>query len=84
MLILVIESNKEKTATTMSGLLKTLCDACYLTTDQLTQGFVRVLDNIQDIQLDAPMAYDTFDKFADICYNQGFLPNRVLKELPGR
>lgn len=84
LLILVIESNKEQTAEAMSNLLKTFYDACYITTDQMTQGFVRVLDNIQDIQLDAPLAYETFDKFADICFNQGFLPNRVLKELPGR
>jgi len=84
LLILVIESTKEQTGEALSVLLKDLYDACYLTTDQLTQGFVRVLDNIQDIQLDAPKAYETFDKFADTCYNKGFLPNRVLKELPGR
>ena len=84
LLILVIESTKEQTAEALSTLLKNLYDACYLTTDQLTQGFVRVLDNIQDIQLDVPKAYETFDKFADTCFNKGFLPNRVLKELPGR
>ena len=61
LLILVIESTKEQTAEALSTLLKNLYDACYLTTDQLTQGFVRVLDNIQDIQLDVPKAYETFD-----------------------
>lgn len=68
----------------MSMLLKALCEACYITTDQMTQGFVRVLDNLSDIQLDSPQAFATFDNFADVCFNQGFLPNRVLKELPGR
>jgi len=80
----VIESGKEETATRMAKLMKTLCEACYITSDQLTAGFVRVLDNIADIQLDVPHAYTTFDEFADICFNAGFLPNRVLKELPGR
>jgi len=84
LLILVIESGKENTSTAMSMLLKALCEACYITTDQMTQGFVRVLDNLSDIQLDSPQAFATFDNFADVCFNQGFLPNRVLKELPGR
>lgn len=84
MLILVIESGKEATAQAMSNLLKALYDACYITTDQMTQGFVRVLDNLTDIQLDSPLAVETFDSFADVCFKQGFLPNRVLKELPGR
>jgi programmed cell death protein 4 len=81
---MVIESGKESTATALSKLLQSLYDAGYVTSDQLTQGFVRVLDNISDIQLDVPLAYQTFDNFADICFNKGFLPNRVLKELPGR
>lgn len=84
LLILVIESGKAETAVAMSKLLQSLYEACYVTSDQLTQGFVRVLDNISDIQLDAPHAYQTFDNFADVCFNKGFLPNRVLKELPGR
>ena len=84
LLVLVIESGKEQTAVAMSNLLKAFYDACYITTDQMTQGFVRVLDNLTDIQLDAPQAFNSFDNFADICFKQGFLPNRVLKELPGR
>lgn len=84
LLILVIEANKQETATAMAKLLQSLYEACYVTSDQMTQGFVRVLDNISDIQLDVPHAYQTFDNFADVCFSMGFLPNRVLKELPGR
>ncbi|XP_067935459.1 programmed cell death protein 4-like [Watersipora subatra] len=84
LLILVIESGKEQTATAMAALLKAFYDACYITSDQMAQGFVRVLDNLNDIQLDAPQAVNSFDNFADICFAKGILPNRVLKELPGR
>lgn len=82
--MLVIDSGKEQTAEALAQLLKALCDACYITSDQLTQGFVRILDNIADIQLDAPHASQTFDEFSDICFAKGFLPNSVLKELPGK
>lgn len=68
----------------MSNLLKALYEGGYVTSDQMAQGFVRVLDNISDIQLDVPQAYQTFDNFAEVCFSKGFLPNRVIKELPGR
>lgn len=48
------------------------------------QGFQRVFDDMADICLDVPLAYIMLDRFIDRCYKEGFLTEKIIKNMPTR
>ena len=50
----------------------------------LFQGFMRVYDNMPDICLDVPNAYQLLETFINLCRNEGFLSEAFLKDMPQR
>jgi len=65
-------------------LLKFLEQTCIVTVEMMEQGFQRVYDDLQDISLDIPLAYNILERFVRRCYNLSLLSEKMLKSLPSR
>ena len=61
-----------------------LCRYVTLSWCGLFQGFTRVYDNMPDICLDVPNAYQLLEIFINLCHKEGFLSEAFVKDLPQR
>ncbi|KAL5022139.1 hypothetical protein ScPMuIL_001294 [Solemya velum] len=82
--VIVMEDSSERAAQRMSKFFKSLHESAIITPEQMTQGFVRVFDALPDISLDVPSAYALLERFANICYKDGFVSTSMMKDLPQR
>jgi len=83
-IVMALEGNSHVREESLCGLLKALSDAIIVTPDQMEHGFLRVFDDLPDIQLDIPLAYEILHRFADRCLKAGFLNDSTLVKLPSR
>lgn len=81
---MAIESVSATKEEAICNLLKAFDSACILTTDQMERGFQRVFDDMADICLDVPLAYIMLDRFIDRCYKEGFLTEKIVRNMPTR
>ena len=77
---MVIESGEEKCSAQTCALLSHL--ASVVTTDQITQGFSRILAQMPYILLDVPTAYTHHEDFAVRCTREGFCPPLYSRSCP--
>jgi len=80
----VIEDMGDRAIDLVSALLKSLCAAVIVTLDQLKNGFVRVYEEMPEICIDVPLAYQVQEKFVAKCVSQGFLSKELIKCMPVR
>lgn len=81
---MTLEALNETVEDAMGKLLKSLEQSCIVTIEMMEQGFQRVYDDIQDIALDVPLAYQILERFVHRCHNLGVLSEKMLKNLPSR
>lgn len=81
---MTLEALNETVEDAMGKLLKSLEQSCIVTIEMMEQGFQRVYDDIQDIALDVPLAYQILERFVQRCHNLGVLSEKMLKNLPSR
>lgn len=84
LIILTLEALNEGVEEAMGKLLKLLEQACIFTMEQMEQGFQRVYQDIQDISIDIPLAYNILERFVQRCHNMGVLSEQMLKNCPTR
>ncbi|KAL8603229.1 hypothetical protein ACOMHN_046235 [Nucella lapillus] len=82
--VIVLEDSHERAAEMMAKFLKSLAVAVIITPQQFKQGFTRVFDNLPDICLDVPNAYQLMEAFAALCHKEGFMSDAMLKDMPQR
>ncbi|CAG0897625.1 unnamed protein product [Darwinula stevensoni] len=82
--VMAMEKMTEEAEDAMVALLKCFSDAVIITLDQMTNGFLRVYEDMPDICLDVPAAYYMLEKVVNKCQAAGFLSNDVISKLPSR
>lgn len=80
--VMVIEDGTERSAERMVKFLQSLSEACYITPEQMSQGFKRVFDNMPDINLDVPNAYVILERFGEMCHRDGVMSPPTYRDLP--
>jgi len=85
-LVLVIEDMGERAMDLTCTLLKSLCSAVIVTLDQLKRGFKRVYEEMPEICIDVPHAYNILEKMVFKCSKVGFVPldSFIVKDIPQR
>jgi len=79
--MMAIEDGQERTMDLIIALLKALDSSAVVTRDQQKAGFLRVVEDMPEIRIDVPRAYELLDKFAMLCERAGVLIPREVKEL---
>jgi len=82
--VMVIEDMGERALDLICVLLKSLTSSVIVTLDQLKNGFKRVYEEMPEICIDVPHAYNILEKFAGKCAKEGFLPNELIRNIPSR
>jgi len=75
-----LEDMRERTLTLIGELLQYLYKTIIVTVDQLTLGFNKVYEEIEDIVIDVPLAYPLLEKLVAKC--ESFLPKELVKKCP--
>lgn len=79
------DTKKPDELTAIAKLLKALSDINLISVDQMKKGFLRLFDEIPDIHIDVPHAYQTLEKFMQSCFAiKLFLPRDVINSVPSR
>lgn len=79
------DTKKPDELTAIATLLKALSDINLISVDQMKKGFLRLFDEIPDIHIDVPHAYQTLEKFMQSCFSvKLFLPRDVINSVPSR
>lgn len=79
------DTKKPDELTAIATLLKSLFDINLISVDQMKKGFLRLFDEIPDIYIDVPHAYQTLEKFMQSCFSvKLFLPRDVVNSVPSR
>lgn len=81
---MTLEALNENVEDAMGRLLKSLEQTCIVTLEMIEQGFQRVYDDLPDISLDMPLAYNILERFVNRCHNLAVLSDTMLKSLPTR
>ncbi|XP_015786262.1 programmed cell death protein 4 [Tetranychus urticae] len=81
---MAIEDMSDHVIELILKLLKSLTDAVVVTVDQLKNGFNRVYEEMPDICIDVPLAYQILEKFINKATALGFLPTDTVKNMPTR
>lgn len=50
----------------------------------VSQGFLRVYEDMPDICLDVPLAYTVLERFVERCHKAGFLSDELVRKMPTR
>ncbi|XP_013380848.1 programmed cell death protein 4-like [Lingula anatina] len=82
--VMVIEDSSERAADMMVKLLKSLYETNIISIDQMKMGFKRIFENIADISIDVPSAYNLLDRFGTKLHAAGALPTSTYNEMPNR
>lgn len=83
-IVMALEANSETTEKAICSLLKAFDSSVLITRDQLERGFFRVFDDLPDICMDVPLAYVILDRFIDLCRQEGFLTDNIIRRFPSR
>lgn len=79
------DTKKSDELTAIAKLLKALSDINLISVDQMKKGFLRLFDEIPEIHIDVPHAYQTLEKFMQSCFSvKLFLPRDVINSVPSR
>jgi len=82
--IMVIESMNVKTDEAICKLLKSLFQAFIITISQMRKGFERVYDQMADLALDVPAAYQILERFVIRCRSMGIIEDELARKMPTR
>lgn len=82
--IMVIENMDERSSKMMCSLLESLHRSIIITPTQMKAGFLRVYEDMPQICVDVPPAYNILEKFAMKCQAAKIVGDDVIKKLPVR
>ncbi|KAG5448900.1 Programmed cell death protein 4 [Clonorchis sinensis] len=80
--IMAIERSTDVARARVVRLLKELCRSVVITPNQLALGVRRVYAELPDLQLDVPAAYMLMERFVTAAHAAGFLPKKLVSEMP--
>jgi len=82
--VMALEAMNEKVELEIVRLLKFMYTTMILTQDQIERGFNRVFDDMPDISLDVPAAYNLLERVVGRCQAVGILTELFVKNMPSR
>ncbi|CAH0687543.1 unnamed protein product [Chilo suppressalis] len=82
--LLALESINSSAEESLATFLAELRRSVVVSPDQMDRGFLRVLEDMNDIVLDVPLAYIVLDRFMELCQHKFRLGDAVLKRMPTR
>jgi len=82
--LLGLEAMNEDTESSIVKLLKIFADSNVITPDQMKNGFLRVLDDMDDICLDVPNAGQLLERLGAKCRVAGLITDEMVQKLPAR
>jgi programmed cell death protein 4 len=82
--VLAIESGNEETENSIVKLLKCFTESIIITPDQLKNGIIRVMDDMDDICLDVPNAGQILERLAGKFKKAGLISDEQYQKLPSR
>lgn len=82
--IMALEANKEDTEIALCTLLTAFAKEVIITSDQIERGFLRIFNDLSDIEKDVPRAYMILERFVERCKVAGFLSKQVIQSTPCR
>jgi len=82
--LMSLESMNEETENSIVKLLKFFADTIVITPDQMKNGFLRVLDDFDDICLDVPSAGQLLERLGTKCRASGLISEEMMQKLPAR
>jgi len=80
--LMALEDGGEKTQELIASLLQSLSSSVIVTIDQLRNGFIRIYNELDDITLDIPLAYQNLERFVSKCVD--FIPRDLVIKCPSR
>lgn len=83
-IVKAIEDSKGHTIDQICSLLKYLFDAGIITLDQLKNGFLRVFEEMPEIVIDVPYAYELLESIKNKSVKLGYFPEELDKDFPTR
>ena len=81
-ILMAVEDMGDKTQDLISALLKALFSSVIVTLDQLKNGFIRIYQELDDVVLDTPLAYQNLERFVSKCVD--FIPRELILKCPSR
>nr|CAB3264724.1 programmed cell death protein 4-like [Phallusia mammillata] len=82
--LMAIEVSTERAGNMLVHLLKRFADTAIVTTDQITQGFVRIYNEMPDVNLDVPNAYFYLEQIVNKCYDLKVIGLKLKVQAPNR
>ncbi|XP_015228162.1 PREDICTED: programmed cell death protein 4 [Cyprinodon variegatus] len=82
--VMVLESRGEKTFKMVLQLLKSLSLSSIITMDQMRRGYERVYMDIEEINIDVPLAYFILEQFVDKSFRMGIISVKLRDQCPRR
>ncbi|XP_012722447.3 programmed cell death protein 4b [Fundulus heteroclitus] len=83
-IVMVLESRGEKTFKMVLQLLKSLSLSSIITVDQMRRGYERVYMDIEEINIDVPLAYFILEQFVDKSFRLGIIGLKLRDQCPHR
>lgn len=83
-IVTVLESRGEKTFKMVLQLLKSLALSSIITVDQMQRGYERVYMDIDEINIDVPLAYFILEQFVEKSYRTGIIGVKLRDRCPRR
>ncbi|MEQ2269979.1 Programmed cell death protein 4 [Xenotaenia resolanae] len=83
-IVMVLESRGEKTFKMVLQLLKSLSLSFIITVDQMRRGYERVYMDIDEINIDVPLAYFILEHFVDKSFRMGIISVKLRDQCPHR
>ncbi|MED6267301.1 Programmed cell death protein 4 [Characodon lateralis] len=83
-IVMVLESRGEKTFKMVLQLLKSLSLSSIITVDQMQRGYERVYMDIDEINIDVPLAYFILEHFVDKSFRMGIISVKLRDQCPHR
>ena len=82
--VLALEKMTEPAQAALCELLAALYEEGVLSVGQMTNGFLRVFEVIDDIAIDVPAAFILLEKVVNRCRGKGILTEEVVHKCPHR
>uniref|UniRef100_A0A3P9MSP3 Programmed cell death protein 4 n=1 Tax=Poecilia reticulata TaxID=8081 RepID=A0A3P9MSP3_POERE len=83
-IVMVLESRGEKTFKMVLQLLKSLSLSSIITEDQMRRGYERVYMDIDEINIDVPLAYFILEQFVEKSFHMGVIGVILRDQCPHR
>uniref|UniRef100_A0A087XH20 Programmed cell death protein 4 n=1 Tax=Poecilia formosa TaxID=48698 RepID=A0A087XH20_POEFO len=83
-IVMVLESRGEKTFKMVLQLLKSLSLSSIITEDQMQRGYERVYMDIDEINIDVPLAYFILEQFVEKSFHMGVIGVKLRDQCPHR